>query len=55
MNRKMIAMLIGFAAVMLSIGLLLPSVLERAFSKQDGTMSVEVEAINSYSTWGLLC
>ena len=46
MNRKMIAMLIGFAAVMLSIGLLLPSVLERAFSKQDGTMSVEVEAIN---------
>lgn len=46
MNRKMIAMLIGFAAVMLSIGLLLPSVLERAFYKQDGTMSVEVEAIN---------
>lgn len=46
MNRKMIALLIGFAVVMLSIGLLLPSVLECAFSKQDGTMSVEVEAIN---------
>lgn len=46
MNRKTLALLIGFAAVMLLIGLLLPSVLERAFSKQDGTMSVEVEAIN---------
>ena len=54
MNRKMIAMLIGFAAVMLSIGLLLPSVLERAFSKQDGTMSVEVEAINYDSGSGTL-
>ena len=46
MNRKMLALLIGFAAVMLSTGLLLPSLLERAFSKQDGTTSVEVEVIN---------
>ena len=46
MNRKTLALLIGFAAVMLSIGLLLPSILERAFSNQDGTESLEVEAIN---------
>lgn len=46
MNRKMLALLTGFTAVMLSIGLLLPSVLEVAFSNQDGTVSVEVEAIN---------
>ena len=46
MNRKTLALLIGFAAVMLSIGLLLPSILERAFSNQDGTASLEVEAIN---------
>ena len=46
MSHKMIALLIGFAAVMLSIGLLLPCGLERAFSNQDGTASVEVEAIN---------
>ena len=46
MNRKTLTLLIGFAVVMLSIGLLMPSILERAFSNQDGTTSVEVESIN---------
>ena len=46
MNRKTLTLLIGFAAVMLAIGLLMPSILERAFSNQDGTTSVEVESIN---------
>lgn len=46
MNRKTMVLLIGFAAAMLAIGLLLPSILELAFSNQDGTTSVEIEAIN---------
>ena len=46
MNRKTMVLLIGFAAAMLAIGLLLPFILELAFSNQDGTTSVEIEAIN---------